>query len=462
MFSSKIYIDRRNALKKQFNSGLLLFMGNAEAPMNYPHNWYQFRQDGSFLYYWGIEQPDLAAVIDLDSGEEIIFGDELTVVDIVWMGQQATIAEKATKAGVSLTKPFNALTALLKNAVSRNRKIHYLPQYRADKAIYLADCLGVNVKTIDEGASTELILAVAAQRIVKSEEEIVEIEKALNVSYDMHVAVMREMIPGKKEYELKGMVEGIVASSNAKIAFPIILSKNGQILHNTTHFNTLKAGQIVVHDSGAVVESGYCSDITRTVPVSGKFDSRQKDIYTIVLNSQQKAFEMSRPGIFQKDVHLAACKEIVSGLKDLGLVNGSVDDAMEAGVFGFFMQCGLGHLMGLDVHDLEGLGESYVGYDKTVQRSTMFGLSSLRFGRQLQPGYVITVEPGIYFIPALFEMWKGEKTMADFINYNAVEKWLDFGGVRIEDDVVITEKGNKILGKHIPRSIDEVESIMAE
>ncbi|KAA3658830.1 MAG: Xaa-Pro dipeptidase, partial [Calditrichaeota bacterium] len=380
----------------------------------------------------------------------------------VWMGQKETIKAKAAKACVSITKPFNALTALLKNAASSGRNVHYLPQYRADKAIYLSDCLGVNVHALDDGTSKELILAVAAQRIVKSDEEIAEIEKALDVSYDMHVAVMREMMPGKKEYELKGMVEGIVSSGNAKIAFPIILSKNGQILHNTTHYNTLKAGQIVVHDSGAVVESGYCSDITRTVPVSGKFDSRQRDIYTIVLQSQQKAFEMSKPGVFQKDIHIAACKEIVSGLKDLGLVRGSVDDAMEAGVFGFFMQCGLGHLMGLDVHDLEGLGEGYVGYDDTVQRSTMFGLSSLRFGRQLQPGYVITVEPGIYFIPALFEMWKGEKTMAEFINYDAVEKWLDFGGVRIEDDIVITEKGYKILGNHIPRSINEVESEMAK
>ena len=296
----------------------------------------------------------------------------------------------------------------------------------------------------------------------KCDEELTEIEKALGVAYEIHTGGMPAMQAGKREYELKGLVEGIVSSCNSKIAFPVILSKNGQILHNTTHFNTLQNGDLVVHDSGAVVESGYCSDITRTLPVSGKFDARQRDIYNLVLAAQQNAFDATKPGVKNREVHLLACKTIVAGLKDLGLVNGSVDDAMEAGVFGFFMQCGLGHQMGLDVHDLEGLGEDLVGYDANTCRSTMFGLKSLRFGRELQPGHVMTVEPGIYFIPELFELWKKDQRLADFINYDAVEKWLDFGGVRIEDDVVITENGNRILGKHIPHSIEEVEAEMAK
>ncbi|KAA3618792.1 MAG: aminopeptidase P family protein [Calditrichaeota bacterium] len=462
MFSTKIYKERRQALKSKVGSGLLLFIGNSEASMNYPHNWYQFRQDGSFLYYWGIDQPDLAAVIDLDSGTETIFGDELTVEAIIWMGQQATIADKAAAVGVQSTRPFSELNTVLQSAKKSNRAIHFLPQYRADKRAWLANILGQTYETLNEGVSEEFVLAVASQRMFKSDEELAEIEKALEISYEMHTGVMREMAPGKKEFQLKGMVEGIVAAQNAKIAFPVILSKNGQILHNTTHFNTLQDGDIVVHDSGAVVESGYCSDITRTVPVSGKYSPRQRDIYSLVLEAQQKSIAASKPGVKFQDVHLLACREIVSGLKDLGLVKGSVDAAMEAGVFGFFMQCGLGHQMGLDVHDLEGLGEELIGYDAVTKRSGMFGLKSLRFGRELKTGHVMTVEPGIYFIPALFDLWKKEKMLTDFINYDAVEKWLDFGGVRIEDNIVITETGNRVLGKHIPRSIDEVESIMAE
>ncbi len=461
MFSSTVYSKRRQLLKEKFDSGLLLFMGNTETPMNYPHNWYQFRQDGSFLYFWSIDQADLAAVIDVDSDEEIVFGDERTVDAIIWMGQQATIAEKAAAAGVRKTKPFGELAATLRNAQKQNRTIHFLPQYRADNRAWLAHCLGTSYEKLNDGVSEQLVLAVASQRMFKSDEELAEIEKALDVAYEMHTAVMQEMAPGKKEYQLKGLVEGIVASHNAKIAFPVILSKNGQILHNTTHLNTLQNGDLVVHDSGAVVASGYCSDISRTLPVSGKFDSRQRDIYSIVLNAQQRAFEASKPGVRFQSVHLLACREIVSGLQDLGLVNGSLDDAMETGVFGFFMQCGLGHQMGLDVHDLEGLGENLIGYDATTKRSNVFGLSALRFGRELKTGHVMTVEPGIYFIPDLFDLWKKEQRLNDFINYDAVEKWLDFGGVRIEDNVVITEDGNRILGKHIPRSIDEVEATMA-
>ena len=449
MFQATTYQSRRAALKQNLaNQGLILLLGNAECPRRFPHDTYKFHQDSSFHYFFGIDQPGLAAIIDTDSGAEILFGDDAHPDSIVWTGAMPPFAEIAAQCGITSIRP----TAELPSALQTDRPIHTLPHYRAEHLQRLPG---------NPQPSEALIRAVVALRAYKTAEEVEQIEIAIGISHAVHTAAMRLTAPGKKEYEIVAEVEGICHGYGSTNSFNTIFSRRGEILHNPYHQNTLEDGDIVVHDSGAESPEHYASDITRTIPVNGKFDSRQRDIYQIVLNSQQAAIDMLAPGTPFRDLHAASGRVILAGLAEFGIVTGDIDEALAANAHTLFFPCGLGHMMGLEVHDMEGLGEDFVGYDDEIQRDPVFGWRSLRLGRRLEPDWVVTVEPGIYFNGLLADRWRAEKTCADHINFDAFDQFRDFGGMRLEDDFVITKEGYRLLGEPIPKSIDEVENTCA-
>jgi len=462
MFDSKIYIQRRKRLKEKIQSGVILFLGNEESPMNYPQNPYHFRQDSTFLYFFGLDSPSLAAVIDVENDRDIIFGDDVDIEDIIWMGFLPSLKERALKVGVEETEPSSKLDETVKVAAQQGKNVHFLPPYRPETKLKIAQLLGLDPDTLKDNTSENLIKAVVEQRAVKINEEIEEMEKAHSIAYEMHTTAMRMAKPGMYEKEIVGKMEGIVLSYGCNISFPTILTTNGQILHNHYHGNMLEEGRLLVNDSGAESELHYAADITRTVPVGGKFTQKQKEIYEIVFNAVENAIRSIKPGIKYRDIHLQTARIIASGLKDIGLMKGDVEEAVNAGAHALFFPHGLGHMIGLDVHDMEDIGEDYVGYDDKTKRSDQFGLAYLRMGRELQPGFVMTAEPGIYFIPALIDKWKGEGKFRDFIDYEKVEEYRDFGGIRIEDDVLVTETGYRVLGKSIPKSVEEIEEITAK
>ncbi|MGD9489099.1 MAG: aminopeptidase P family protein [Calditrichaceae bacterium] len=462
MFEAKIYSNRRNQLKKQVKSGVLLFLGNDESPMNYPDNAYTFRQDSSFLYYWGLESPGLAAVIDLDENREILFGYDFTVDDTVWMGPQPSLTDRAALAGVKEAKPSTKLDEYIRGAIKSGRRVHFLPPYRAENRLRLSKLTGIRPDTLNHYVSEELIRAVVGQRSVKADEETEQIEKAHDIAYQMQTTAMKMTRPGLYERDIVGAMTGIANAMGSGISFPVIFSIHGETLHNHHHENKMSDGNLVVNDSGAESILHYASDITRTFPVNGKFSERQKEIYSIVLNAQMSAIDAIRPGVLYRDVHLMAAKVIAGGLKDLGLMKGDTDEAVKNGAHALFFPHGLGHMMGLDVHDMEDLGENYVGYDESVTRSKQFGLAYLRLAKKLIAGNVLTVEPGIYFIPELIRQWKAEKKLVKFLNYDKIESYIGFGGIRIEDDVLVTESGRRVFGKPIPKTIDEVEAAVSK
>jgi len=461
MFHPKIYIERRTLLKKGVKSGLILFMGNEESPMNYPANTYPFRQDSSFLYFFGLDTPSLAAVVDVEAGTDTVFGDDITLEDVIWMGEQPKLKDRAAAAGVFLTAPASKLQETIAEAKKQNRLIHYLPPYRPETEAKLAALLDAPRQEIKKRASTELIKAVVSQRAVKSEVEIAQMERALAVTYKMYLSAMILVRPGLYESDIVGALDGIALAQGLRTAFPTILSMNVHVFHNPYHHNRLQKGRLLVIDAGASSALGYASDITRTIPVSGTFTQQQREVYEIVLKGQLQAIASMKPGIKYKDIHLATARTMASGLRDLGLMKGDSEEAVAAGAHALFFPHGLGHMIGLDVHDMEGLGEDYVGYDETVSRSPQFGLAYLRMARELRPGFVLTVEPGIYFIPALIDKWKSEKRMAAFIDYAKVEHYRDFTGIRIEDNVLITKDGSRVLGRPIPKKVKDVEKAMA-
>ena len=462
MFAADVYIERRKRLKEQVQSGLILFLGNEESPMNFTDNQYPFRQDSSFLYFFGLDCPSLVAIIDVEENKEIIFGDDLTVDDIIWTGPQPSLSERAETAGVSETEGLDKLQSVLEQAARQDRDIHFLPQYRTENILKTSQLLDIPPSSVQYKVSEKLTRAIVAQRSVKSEQEIKEIERALEIAYEMQTTAMKISKPGLYERQIAGAMEGIALSLGGRLSFPTIFSIHGETLHNHKHGNLMKDGDIAVNDSGAETSLGYASDITRTIPISGKFSQRQKDIYNIVLNAQEEAIKVIKPGVEFRNVHRLACTVLASGLKELGLMKGDVDDAVNNGAHTLFFQCGLGHMLGLDVHDMEGLGEEYVGYTETIRRNPAFGWKSLRLGKELEAGFVITVEPGIYFIPELIKRWKAENKNSEYINYDMVTKFEDFGGVRIEDDVLVTENGCRVLGKKIPKTIDEVEDMCSD
>lgn len=456
MFSIETYIKRRKKLSSKFKSGILLFPGNGESPMNYADNTYHFRQDSSFLYYFGLNLPNLVGMIDIDEGKEYIFGNDFTIEDIVWVGTQATVQEQAVHCGIENTDNLQKLEAYLKKALNSVRIIHYLAPYRAETKIQLLNWLNIHPKEVYTKASLELTKAVVNQRNYKSSEEITEIEKAVNVTVDMHLAAMRMIKPGISEAQIAAKVHEIALANNGNLSFPIIATINGQTLHNHYHGNLLTKGQMFLLDAGAETEMGYGGDMSSTMPVDLKFSNKQKEIYQIALSGHEAAIKALQPGIRFEDVHILAAKTMAEGLKDIGLMKGNVDDAIINGAHALFFPCGLGHMMGLDIHDMENLGEEYVGYDGKA-KSTQFGLKSLRLGRELEPGFVLTIEPGIYFIPELIDLWKLENKHVDFLNYDKIEEYHNFGGIRNEEDFLITETSYRLLGKKLPKTIDDVE-----
>ena len=461
MFAQNVYIERREALRRQLSEGIILLLGNMEASTNYPSNTYHFRQDSSFLYFFGINNPGFAGVIDVESGEETIFGDDFTMDDIIWMGPQPSVSHQASEVGVKNSAPLAQLKTIIEKAMRLGRKVHFIPPYRNANKLWLEELTGIRVAQLASNVSVELIKAIVALRSVKSDLEIAEIERACDIGYEMHTTAMRMCRPGVKEQLIAGTIEGIALAHGAGVSFPSILSMNGETLHNHYHGNLLEKGRLMLVDAGAETNLNYCSDFTRTVPVGGRFTQQQREVYNIVVAAHDCAIDHARPGNTWKEVHLEVCRTLTRGLKEIGLMRGDVDEAVAAGAHALFMPHGLGHMMGLDVHDMEDLGQIYVGYDDEIRPSDQFGLASLRMGRRLQEGFVITDEPGIYFIPALIDQWRAEGMHTDFLCYDAIEKYKGFGGIRLEDDVLITATGSRFLGrKRIPLYVDEVEEIM--
>ncbi len=460
MFNPAVYRHRRKELSNDLSTGLVLIAGNEDSAMNYKANTYHFRQDSTFLYFFGLNQQGLVGLIDIDEDKDFLLGNDADIDDIIWMGPRPSIRALGEKAGIDKCHSLAEIERILKQAITKGRKIHYLPPYRTEKILRIEKWLGTNHSKVLEQASTELIRAVIKQRSVKSSEEIAEIDKAVDIAFEMHTTAMRMAFPGVYEREIAGRIEGISLSYGNPVSFPIILSTQGQTLHNHYHGNILHKGDIMVTDAGSETNMHYASDITRSVPVGGKFLPEQKEIYEIVLRALQEALNNIKPGIPYRDIHLQSAAIIAGGLKELGLMKGDVQEAVHHGAHALFFPHGLGHMLGMDVHDMEDLGEEYVGYDDEIKRSQQFGLSFLRLGRRLQKDYVITVEPGIYFIPALIEKWESEKKFTEFINYNKLEHYKNFGGIRIEDDVLVTDSGSKILGRPIPKTVTEIEDIM--
>jgi Xaa-Pro aminopeptidase len=455
MFSVQTYTERRNALKKAVGSGLILIMGNEEAPMNYHDNTYRFRQDSNFLYFFGISHAGLTAVIDIDSGEEIIFGHEFTIDDIIWVGPQATLAEQARMVGVYRTEEPSKLSERLK----KSSKVHFTPPYRFDNMIRMSEWLDIPTAQLREKASVELIKAIVALRSIKTDEEIVQMEHAVNISREMHIIAMQLTQAGKKEYEIAAAIHAKALEGGGELSYPIIFSVNGQTLHNHYHGNTMTEGRLVINDSGAENAMFYAGDITRTIPVSKRFTEKQKEIYNLVLKMETESIAALRPNIQYREIHISANRIMLEGMKDLGFLNGDVSEMLAEGVQGLFMPHGLGHAIGLDVHDMEDLGEKYVGYRDGLERSTQLGLKSLRLAKELEAGNVLTVEPGIYFIPELIDKWKAENKFTNFVNYAKLDAYRDFGGVRIEDNCLVTKNGSKTLGNSIPKTVEEVEAL---
>ena len=440
----------------RIDSGIALFMGNDESPMNYTDNTYHFRQDSSFLYYFGLNTAGLTGIVDVDEGKDYIFGNDLTVEDFVWMGYQPSLKEQAQKVGIENTGSIPDLEKFLKEAVAKGREIHLVPQYRAENKIKLFNWLGIKLNETQNAASVELIKAVVAQREIKSDEELLEIEKAVNTSVDMHEAAMQMVQPGIMESEITAKVLEIAVKAGGNISFPIIATIHGETLHNHYHGNQLKDGDMLLLDCGAETALGYAGDLSSTMPVAATFTERQKEIYNIVLASHNASIEMLTPGLPFKNIYYESCRVIVEGLKDLDLMKGNAEEAVQLGAHAMFFPCGVGHQMGLDVHDMENLGEVYVGYDGKP-KSTQFGIKSLRLAKPLVPGLVLTIEPGIYFVPSLIDMWRAEKRFADFINYDKLEAYKDFGGIRNEENFVITADGYRLIGKQKPKTIEDVE-----
>ncbi len=461
MFEKSTYINRRKALRNKGLKGVGLILGNLDSPMNYRDNTFHFRQDSSFLYFFGLDFQGLSGVVDFDSGKDYIFGDDVDIEDIIWMGAQVPLKENASKVGIANTAPFAKLFDFVLEAITKGRRVHILPPYRGDNKILLEKLFGISSLRIHEYISLDLIKAVINIRSIKEPAELLEIKKACTTGYDMHVTAMRMAQPGVWEQKIAGTIEGIALAGGGITSFPTILTQHGETLHNHDHSKILKEGNLMLTDAGAESLLHYASDFTRTVPVGGKFTRKQREIYEIVLAANNRGRELTKPGVTYLSVHLAVAEVIAVGLKGLGLMKGDMKEAVQNGAHAMFFPHGLGHMMGLDVHDMEDLGQIYVGYDDETRPVDQFGTAYLRLGKKLEPGYVITNEPGIYFIPALIDKWQSEKINTDFINFNEVNKYRYFGGIRLEDDILVTENGSEIIGERIPINPDEIEKIVS-
>ena len=475
MFNSEVYSNRRRVLVERMAArgahGIAVFLGNVEVPINYRGNDYKFRQDSSFIYYWGIDEPWFAAILDLDSAEEHFYGNDVDIDDIIWMGPQPTVASKAAAVGCPSAAPLAEFDKAVTAAVAAGRQVHFLPPSRYYNQMKLAELTGIpnadvrRVAPMADGgrhASEELVKSVISMRLIKEQCEIEELDKAADLGYLMHTAARRGCKPGMWEQDIVGKMEGVTLSHGWGPSFISILSQNGETLHNHSHHQIITPGRLLLVDAGAESNTHYASDFTRTYPCSGKFTTRQREIYDIVQQANDYAYSLVKPGTTYWDVHYATARFLLDGLKSLDLVRGDVDEMLPLGISGLFMPHGLGHNMGIDVHDMEDLGENYVGYAEDQKRHPLLGLGNLRMARRLEPGHVVTDEPGLYFIPALIEQWKREGTDKGFVNYEKLAGYYDFGGVRLEDDILVTPDGARRLGsRRLPILSADVEEAMA-
>ena len=456
MFSRNTYIKRRTKLAHNLKKGFVLFLGHQNSPMNFSHNAYRFVQETNFLYYVGVDLPNCACLIDIENNKTIFYMKETTIHDIIWIGKTKSIQSWGHDTGADIIKDISKLNSDLKN----KKNVMYPPQFRSKNKIQIHELLNVPLKKVEKKSSVKLINAIIKQRSIKSHEEISEIKNALEITNLIHLKSMTTTQPGKYEYEIVSEMEKIIKDHSVELAYPIIFTKNGQILHNSIYNNKIEKNNLLLNDSGANSKLHYASDITRTFPANGKFSTKQKEIYLIVKEMQEAVLAELKPGVNFKDMHKLSAYIGIKGLKELGLLKGSCEEALDAGVYGLFYPHGLGHMLGLDVHDMESLGEDLVGYNEESKREVEFGITFLRLGKKLEKGFCITVEPGIYFIPELFQQWKKNKKHIDFINYEKFENYLDFGGIRIEDNILIQDKKSENLSKFIIKEIDEIESIM--
>ena len=459
VFDKTTYQQRRARLKKQLGKGLVLLLGNEESSMNYRDNLYPFRQDSSFLYFFALDKAGLAGIIDIDHDREVIYGHDLTMDEIVWTGPQPSLAEQADAAGIGDVLPITMLAGDLASAHTAGRTIHFLPPYRPENVLKLSAWLSLAPGMVKERASVPLIKAIVEQRSIKSEEEIVQIEEAVDITAAIHLAAIKGARDGMTEAQLAGGLQGIAIAGGGNLSFPTILTVNGQVLHNHYGPTIMKEGRIAICDSGAENAMHYAGDMTRTFPVGKKFTALQREMYDIVLGAQEAAIQALRPGVLFRDVHALAARTLMAGLNAAGVTKGDPSEAVAAGAHTVVFQCGLGHMMGLDVHDMEDLGEEYVGYTETLKKSKDFGWKSLRLARAIEPGFVVTIEPGLYFIPELMDQYRAEKKYMDFINYDKLEALRGFGGIRIEEDYLITSTGSRLLGKPLAKTADAIERL---
>ena len=463
MFSKETYVNRRNELKKLVKSGIIILFGNNESPNNYPNNvYYPFRQDSSFLYYFGLQRDGLVGVIDVDNDTETLIGNDIDIEDIVWYGSVDSVCDLAAQVGISASAPMSALRSIVNSGLQAKRKIHFLPPYRYDIKLQVFDLLGIHPNQQKESASMELIKAVVKMRSTKSEEEIAEMERASEIGYKMHTTAMRLIRPGVSEKYIAGQVDGIAYSFGSQTSFPTIFTQHGEIMHGSPSLRLLESGRLVICDAGAENMNNYCSDNTRTMPVNGKYTDRQLEIYKIVEECHDLVLNIAKPGVKYMDCHFAVARLMTDRLKELGLMKGDTEEAVRAGAHAMFLPHGLGHMIGLDVHDMENLDQINVGFDEETRPNLeQFGTNCLRMGRRLEEGFVVTDEPGIYFIPALIDDWRASGHCAEFLNFDKLETYKDFGGVRIEDDLLITKDGCRFLGEQrIPYHPKDVEEFM--
>lgn len=460
-FSKKTYIERRRRLRDSGMKGIIVLFGNSNVGCNYPGNAYLFRQDSNFLYFFGQKREDLVGVIDIDNDKEYLLGNDIDIEDIVWYGKVDSVAEMAAQVGVANSAPMKDLADIIAEARKQNRQIHFLPPYRGATQIQIMDLLGIHPNRQREEASLQLIMAIVHLRDKKSPEEIAEIEKACHIGYLMHTEAMRLCAPGVTEQYIGGVITGIAQAYGSQVSFLPIVTMHGEIMHGNPSPRPLESGRLMLCDAGAETLSHYCSDNTRTMPISGKFTKRQREIYDIVVECHDHVLNVAAPGVRWWDVHMDVCRLMINRLKEIGLMKGDTEEALAAGAQAMFMPHGLGHMMGMDVHDMEGLGQIYVGFDEETRPNLeQFGTNCLRCGRRMEPGFVMTDEPGIYFIPDLIDNWRASGHNAEFINFDLLETYKDFGGIRIEDDILITDTGCRFLGaERIPYHANDIENL---
>lgn len=462
MFPKDVYRKRRAELRAKVGSGLILLPGNDWSPNNYPNNAYYFRQDSTFRYYFGLNVPALTGVLDADSGDELLFGDDFTVEDIIWTGPQPALRDLAAEVGIDRSAPLRELTPLVRKAIAQGRRIHYLPLYRSETKLRFSELLGIAPALLHDYKSVDLMLAVAEMREKKGPEEIEAMERAFHIGYAMHTTAMRMCRAGVVEREISGALEGIARSMGQGVSFPSIVSQHGETLHNLNSDGVLENGRLLLCDAGGESLEGYCSDHTRTYPVSGRFTDRQRAVYEIVLKAHDRIAEIIRPGMkYYEEIHLEAYRMLAEGLIGLGLIKGTAEDAVASGALYLFMPHGLGHGLGMDVHDCEAFGERSFDFSSIAERAARSATCIYRSAWRVQPGTILSDEPGIYFIPALIDKSRAEGLYRGIVDYDALESYRDFGGIRIEDDILVTETGCRMLGdRKIPVTVEELEEVV--